>query len=426
MVFAIFLLWLFVLLGRPQDLYPQLVSLRPALLMSLITAGLVFFQIKRSHIAALFESKEVKLYSLFYLLMIFGIPFAYHRRFAFDYVILLYVSNMIVFYVFILQVNSFDRLRKVLIVMLISSLFYSIFSLIYGSFIGGRYFIYGAMFDPNDIAFVLISLFPMSIYFVITKYGKILGALAIVNILASVAVILLTASRAGTLSLFVISSMLFFTNIGKLKKSYKLLFVASIGIVALFYLDSINIERLLTITEIGEDYNVTAEQGRIHIWERSFQLILANPLTGVGVNCTPIAIGTLRDSLGLIPLWQVTHNSYVQVALEVGVIGIYVFIKLIYICVSNFNKYRKQNSSSAESVEVRNISGLILTAFIGQLVIAFFLTQAYSILFTMFFAMSVVIRKLSVRETGQNTLQLKKPIPLIRQMYVNRQPETFL
>jgi len=308
--------------------------------------------------------------------------------------------------------------------MLFASLFFGVFSMTSGAFIGGRYFVSGSMYDPNDIAYVLISLLPLSLYFVIGKAGFNLKILALLNIGLSIAIILLSGSRGGILGLLAVLTILFFTNIGKLKKSHKLLFASGLVGVALYFADNIDFERYLTITQVSEDYNVNDEFGRFDIWERSLELLISNPITGVGVNCSGMAIGYLRDSLGMIPRWQPTHNSYIQVALEVGIIGAYIYFSLIYYCLRNFNVFRNKLTPSGGTDDLHNISGLILTAFAGQLIIAFFLTQAYSMFFTLFFALSVVIRNLSLQEKGERPVEINPARPLMTQVESNRIPKT--
>ena len=72
----------------------------------------------------------------------------------------------------------------------------------------------------------------------------------------------------------------------------------------------------MTLTEMGSDYNVSEETGRVQIWKRAYQLISENPLTGIGANCFPMALGYLRQELFLTPRWQASHNSYIQIITE--------------------------------------------------------------------------------------------------------------
>jgi O-antigen ligase len=394
MTFKIFTLWAFILIGRPQDLIPGLMGIRPAFLLTIITFGFTFFSTTTLQLSELFKIKEVKLYTLFYLIMILGIPFAYHRQVAFDFIFFNYLINVLFFYILLLQVDSFERLKRFLTILLICSLFYSVFSLTLGAFSQGRFFTYGSVFDPNDIAYVLISLFPLSLFYVVRNDGILKKILAIVTIGASIPVILLSGSRGGLLGLITVFLLIFFTRMGSLKFFYKLLILLSIVMIANFYSEKINIDRYLTLTEVSEDYNMTDEFGRLQVWKKGLELFFSNPITGVGVNCFAMAIGYLRGELFLIPFWQAPHNSYLQIAAETGIIGFVIFILIIYITLKNFADCRKLKTLSEKAQELAAIAGLFEISFIGHLIAAFFLSQGYSIFFMLFFALSIITKKL--------------------------------
>src|SRR5213594_243679 len=96
-----FLLWLFVVIARPQDLWTSLESIRPVLTLSIVTSLLVFVRINTREIMDALSVPEAKQYLTFYLLMIAGIPFAYHKGVAFESVIIGYSMNILFFVIFV-------------------------------------------------------------------------------------------------------------------------------------------------------------------------------------------------------------------------------------------------------------------------------------------------------------------------------------
>ena len=104
--YRFFLLWTFVLLARPQDIFTPLQGMRPALVMTLLATGIMVFGGRSKEIWAALSTREAKRYLFFYLIMILGIPFAYHRKTAFEGVFETYFVNMIFFIVFVAQVTS--------------------------------------------------------------------------------------------------------------------------------------------------------------------------------------------------------------------------------------------------------------------------------------------------------------------------------
>lgn len=404
------------MIGRPQDLYTFLQPLRPAMLLGISTLLFMSFKTSKREVSSLFKAHETKIYIYFYLVMIAGIPFAYHRKVAFDFIFLIYLMNILFFLVFLLEVNSIKRLKTIILITTISTFLYSVFGLTNGSFSQGRFFIYGAMFDSNDIAYVLLSLFPLCFFYIVHKEGYLKRLLAIISIGASIILILLTGSRAGIIGLITIFLLLLFTKLEKVRWFYKIAFLIALFILYFLYEDKINIERYMTIIDIESDYNITDEFGRTQIWKRAYQLITENPLTGVGANCFPMALGYLRQDLSLIPRWQAAHNSYIQIITETGLIGFILFLSLIIFSIRTFLRVKNLKVITKEASELKTIGGLLYLGFIGHIITAFFLSQGYSMFFTLFFAFSAVLNNLSLNmEEGlkvenENYLRSYKPI----------------
>jgi len=389
MSFYIFLIWLFILIGRPQDIFDFLQPLRLALLFALISIISTILSKKFIFFSEIIKIKEVKYYILFFFIMVFGIPFSYYKRESFNFIFFLYLSNLLFFIIFTLEVNSFDKLKNTIFVICLSSFFYSFFSLSKGTFIFGRYF-FGEMYDPNDLAYFFVSLLPFNIFFIVTREKFFKRLIAFFSAVFSLIIILLTGSRGGFLGILNTILFLFFGNIFVIKFRYKVFSILIIlALIAVNY-EKINTERYLSLLKLDNDYNITSESGRLAIWKRAIKLGFKNSFTGVGVNCSAMAIGYARQSEGKIPKWQVIHNSFLQVFTEVGIFGFLLFMLIILRCVRTFARYKNIIPSNYELEQHKSLCGLLYIAFLSQLICAFFLTQAYSIIFTLFFSLSVV------------------------------------
>jgi hypothetical protein len=167
--FLIFCLYTFVLIGRPQDFIPRLAPLRIALVFTVLMSFVALLQNKKG-ISNFFWQRESKLYFLFFGIMCAGIPFSVYRRGSFNFVILGYVVNMVFFTIFLLHVNTVEKFKRFVAVLMFSGLFFSLFGLIQGHFSEGRYTTGGDVFDSNDVAFIGISLFPFSMSVLLGSY----------------------------------------------------------------------------------------------------------------------------------------------------------------------------------------------------------------------------------------------------------------
>lgn len=396
-------------MGRPQDLLPFLQPIRPALVLTFLTLLAFIFSSNKQQISTVFSLSETKRYLLFYGIMIIGIPFAYHRGVAFEYVFTKYLPNILYFIILVAEINSLDKLKSLIWVICLLTFTYSFFGGIIfgGTSRTGRFELYGSMFDPNDTAYLLLTLFPLCLFYLLFDQGITKKIIGIVAIFSSIAVILLTGSRGGFLGLAAVLAILLFTRIVDINKSNKVFLILLMGAGYFFMADKIDIERFLSLTDVSSDYNMTEEGGRIAIWEGGLRMALAHPLTGVGVECYPFALYLDREGVNASYLgWQHTHNSFLQIAAEMGLIGFFIFILLILQTLITFLRASKITVKKGEACEIKVLAGLMLLGFVGQLVSGFFLTHGYSNYFTLYFALGAVIRRLQVE------LELGKASPL--------------
>ena len=161
-------------------------------------------------------------------------------------------------------------------------------------------------------------------------------------------------------------------------------------------LDKIDTDRFSSLLNPKDDYNITAEEGRIAIWTRGIRVTLSHPFTGVGVECFPMAVAQQRIEEGVAETkkWQAPHNSYVQVSTEMGVVGFLVLLVMIVNALLIFTRYARSKRIESGSHSLVLMSQVMLLGFSGHVVTAFFLSMGYSFLFTLFFAFSLVLQNL--------------------------------
>jgi O-antigen ligase len=82
--------------------------------------------------------------------------------------------------------------------------------------------------------------------------------------------------------------------------------------------------RVQTLFAIEQDYNVSAESGRLAVWRRGVDHFLSRPLTGVGVVQYENAEGRWGEQNGRVRgfKWSAAHNMYLQSAAEMGLVGL--------------------------------------------------------------------------------------------------------
>lgn len=403
LLFVAFCLWTFVLLSRPQDLFTALAAIRPALATGALVLVLVIFRTGELGKAPLLKETQIKLYLVLFLVMFLGIPFSWYAHRSFNAVLTDYVYVVFFVMVFYKIVDSDGKLLTVIFFASVGTGLYAVFSLATGTVWEKRLWA-GRMFDPNDLGFFALSFLPLNLIF-ISRENPAWKRLAVLgSFLACILLILQTGSRGGIIALVVSLIMLFFIKTKTVKRTTKIiLFALGIGLVA-FNSSKINFERYETVKDFNDDYNMWDETGRINIWKIGLKAMLANPLTGVGVNNFNEAIGRDRARRGLATqYWQTAHNMLVQIGTETGIIGmgLFIFISInIYLTLRKAKKYSR-------SEHLVKIGEMGTVAFAGHFVSGMFLSQAYSIYWAFFVGLSAVANHLLASELANETPTLE-------------------
>lgn len=394
-VFIAFCVWSFVLLGRPQDYLPWLAVLKPASLFGVMVIIFYVFNFKR-YPSKFMANGQCRLFLFLLVVMLASVPFAIYRGRALQFLFGTYIYAAIFFYMFYKIVSDEEKLTILLWLACFAVGLYSLVALYQGRMVGSSRLLFGEMFDPNDLAFFVLSFLPFNFLFVSKNNRWWKRIVSLTNIGAGVLLILMSGSRGGFVGLGLVVFMLFFAPAVTLKWSHKIIISLSIIGVVVFGNSVINFYRLETIMQIGQDYNVQDETGRLAIWKKGVWLMFSNPLTGVGVACFEEAIGRDRLRRGIQEIWQSPHNSLVQIGAETGIIGLILFVLLSY---RAFKIYGKTKNNSHEPLA--KIKEVAKIGFVGHFVAAMFLSQAYSMYWVFYIVLSSFVHQVSSRRPEQ-------------------------
>lgn len=389
--YYIFMAWCFILIARPQDIFSILSPLRPALTIGIIAFVSVMIQNAEYRKVDVYRNPQIKLYLSLVAVMMISIPFAYYRGGAFKYLFTVYVNAIAFFYLFSKIVTTKEKLKDIVFLCCIAALLYSFYSLTKGALIGENRLKFGGMFDPNDLAYFIISFLPFNFIF-LTKESHIVKRISCAaNIIIGILVIIMTGSRGGFLALAIILICILHQKSELIDRKRKIQILIIVLIAAPIVISKIDISRLLSITDLSDDYNMSDETGRIQIWKRGLNLMLHNPISGVGVSCFSEAIGVQRKKEGLMEMWQAPHNSIIQIGTETGIVGMVIYFLLNYNAYKIFNRAKNQKGDK----EIYLLGEVIKLGFLGNFSSSMFLSQAYSIYFVLFIAFSASMSRIN-------------------------------
>jgi len=180
--------------------------------------------------------------------------------------------------------------------------------------------VYSVFYNPNILAEYLIMLIPISVGLFwynkeIKKKVLYLGTTLIMTL-----ALILTLSRGGWLG-FAFSAFVFILIIER----KLLLSIIPISVLGIYLLPQSIINRILSIGNMADSSNAY----RLKMWEITRQIIKDNWKAGVGFGHLPFK-QTFESYIRTMPTYH-AHNTFLEVAAEIGIPGLIVFLFFLFI-----------------------------------------------------------------------------------------------
>lgn len=230
---------------------------------------------------------------------------------------------------------------------------------------------YGTFFsNPNELAMTVNLIMPFAVVFGLTSKGiKRLAFFLIAALLAFAVVV--SFSRGGFLGLVAIGGVLMW----KAGRGRRLVTVLAGLLIAGAFVVSMPSgygDRIFTILHNSEDKTNSAQE-RQQLLARGLDVIVHHPIIGVGVG-----------NYGIYSIRQlVAHNSYIEVAAELGLAGFAAYLVLIFAPLRSLKRierdtYARRAAWSATERETYYISVGLQAVIISYAVCSFFQSAEYS------------------------------------------------
>ena len=239
-------------------------------------------------------------------------------------------------------------------------------------------------YDTNDIAMVLDCSLPIIFYFMQSCRGIKKLILSIICVLILITVVK-TASRGGMLGLIAFGGYLVLYSRARFK--YFMAVVAALICIVMFAPDESK-HRFSTMINPETEYDQNLGD-RTQIWKAGVEHFWESPLVGVGFSNYAVAGGTKEEGWG----WKTAHNSALQIAVELGVGGLILYIMLTAGTYFKFRRLRKEAELIDHEHETVWLLKGIEVSLLLYMVTAFFLSQAYSPLFYFIISLAIATQK---------------------------------
>jgi O-antigen ligase len=373
------------LVGRLNELVPQLAPLRPVLLLSTFGLAALFARSSPERREAMFRDPTLRLVLAYLVWAACTVPFALWRREAVNSMLPVVSGTLLVTAILLLP-SANAVVSRIVSALVASTAIYTVALLMWGSEVvderrqlGG-----GGTLAANELAALEAMAFPFALGLAMRTSGRRrAAALAAAGLL--VLGITATGSRGGTLAVTFGALVYMLGHRGRTKFLILLALVGG-GAVAAVVAPPTYRERIAALLRGEKDYNYTDFGGRKQVWARGVGYFLEHPVVGVGTGNFDIAEGENLRRLGIRGKWSAPHNAYLEAFVDLGLPGGLLFLGLWLLTFGRASRYWSPSAEATRSGRLHRPELLAATCALG--VSAYFLSMAYS--YTLFGLLGIV------------------------------------
>jgi putative inorganic carbon (hco3(-)) transporter len=251
----------------------------------------------------------------------------------------------------------------------------------------------GFLGDANDFALAINIMIPFA-YFLSFMQQRFKFKLVLIPMFFLFIVgVILTYSRGGFVTLTALFFSFAFLSKRKLAAVSILLIILAL-IVMLIPADYST--RLKTITTFNTDEST---QGRFDAWKAGFKMLIAHPVVGTGVGVFADTYPYYMPKQAVSAQWRVAHNGYIHIAGELGLLGLFLYLSLMYLTFrDNIYIQKILRGSKQEQHLLVSISKGLVCGLIAYMVGSMFLSVCYYDHLYILAAITVAAKQIVVNE----------------------------
>ena len=249
--------------------------------------------------------------------------------------------------------------------------------------------VYSTLENPNNYAEFIVLTFPVSLVFCCNIVDRRCKTLAVASLAIPVAALLMTYSRSSWVS-FALAAVVFLALWDK--RLLPLIPVAAVLAVPLLP-DSI-FNRILTIGSTADSSNAY----RLYIWTSALHMIRDFGLTGIGLgpgNFTPLYASYCDPNASVA---QHSHMLYLEVWLEMGVLGIVSFLGMYLGVIRRAVRAMDRTDPLLRYVLIACVSSLAGVSFVGAAEYIWFYPR---VMFAFFILIGVTLAAVKLAEESK-------------------------
>lgn len=386
MFFNVFLLYIFADMSVIQTLFPFLAAVKFQKIVTAIAILGIFIQSQYfQHAKRGIFSKQGYILMFIVLCMLMSIPFSIWPSGSLHFITETFWKTLVLVVLTLAYSRSDDALNKIIWAYILAFGMLAFTTVMAAG--SGRMEISDA-YDPNDTALQFLMALPFAFWWFKGAHGQKRKLMMGICLLLLVGIVW-TQSRGGFVGLLAVIAismvqMKSFEKKGFVKIAF---FVSAILMIALYFGGTAYKKRMASMLNPSEDYNTTSASGRIAIWKRGIDMMLSDPLSGIGVANFVTADGRLYADIS--SRWNTAHNSFIQIGAEIGFPGLMAFVFLILSSVRDIAKIAASYRFSENEKRALTVSNSLIGSWVAFIISGSFLSAAYTTSFYFLVSLSI-------------------------------------
>jgi O-antigen ligase len=392
-----------VLYFRPYELHPSLAGLTSLAYWLAVVTLAVFLPTQfalEGNLTA--RPREVNLVLLLCVAALLSIPLAinpYEAWTAFNYP---FIRAVAMFIVIVNVVRTPTRLKGLMLLAIAIGVVLSVgaindyrlgrVSIEAGERVTG---VIGGMFgNPNDLALHLVMMIPLAVGLLLSTRNLLAKPIYIASALLMVGGVIVSFSRGAFLGLLGMGMVLAW----KLGRSNRLLMIVLVGVLLVALIAVAPGEYTSRLGTIGSVNIDASSSSRRDLLIRSIIVAIYNPVFGVGIgNFHIVSIHEL-----------VSHNAYTQVAAEMGLAAMVIYIMLLVVPFRRLRVIERATYEGRRSSRIYYLSVALQASMVAYMISSFFGSVAYQFYVYYLIGYAVALRRIYEAQTGIEVIPLSK------------------
>jgi O-antigen ligase len=234
----------------------------------------------------------------------------------------------------------------------------------------------GTIGDPNELAALLVAGTAFAFVLAVTTKESVMRVVAGSAVVLFLLGIFYTVSRGGLVALGV--SLIAACMLSGRWRG-RAVVVASLGLatVVIYFASFAGLDARDRVT------TVQGGTGRSDLWKIGWRMFEDKPITGIGSGNFPISSihyllepGAIERDEFIVSTPKVTHNTYLQILAELGIVGLAMFLGIIGFAISCALKAARWFGRHGDT-QMELLSRGMIVALVGILTADFFISEQY-------------------------------------------------